>query len=101
MAERYWTQAWPSWVRRWYGVVLRVLVGGAGALLGIGLIWLAGFAATFKNTRPDWDGESLTILFLGIAVVMVAFALAVWPSRLTIGVAALAAVAIPVIGGIV
>lgn len=80
---------------------MRVLVGALGILAGLGLIWLAGFAATFKKTQAEWDGEALTILFLGVAIVVVALALAVRPSRLTISLAAFTAVAIPVVGAII
>lgn len=101
MPDRAWTRLWPSWVSRWYGIVLRVLVGVLGMLAGLGLIWLAGFAATFKKTQPEWDGEALTVLFLGMVTVVVAIALAVRPSRLTFVLAALTALAIPIVGGII
>ncbi len=98
MAERSWTRSWPSWAGRWYGVVFRVLVGLIGTLVGLGLTWLAGFAATFKDNQPDWDGESLTLLVLGIVTAVLAIALALRPSRLTVALAAATAVAIPTVG---
>ena len=51
MAENDWLELWPAWARRWYGMVLRILFGATGSMLGIGLIALANFGATFKSSN--------------------------------------------------
>ncbi len=101
MAERAWTDPWPAWSRRWFGIALRVLAGGLGTFVGLALIMLANFGATFKKDQPEWDGESLTILFLGLATILTAIAVAVRPSRLTVAFALVTAVAIPLVGSII
>lgn len=101
MAENDWLELWPAWARRWYGMVLRILFGATGSMLGIGLIALANFGATFKKQQPEWDGEAISILVLGLATVTVSLAVLVRPSRLTILSTVIVAIAIPVVGSIV
>lgn len=57
---------WPAWMDRWYGIVLRLIVGVGGVLVGLGLLWLANFGASFKRDVPQWDLESVLILLAGL-----------------------------------
>ena len=101
MAENYWVELWPGWTRRWDGMVLRILFGATGSMIGFGLIALANFGATFKKDQPEWDGEAISILILGIATIAVSLAVMFRPSRLSILSTVIVVIAIPVVGSIV
>ena len=98
MPENHWVELWPGWARHWYGMVLRILLGAIGTMLGIGLIALANFGATFKKDQAEWDGEAISILILGLATITVSLAVLIRPSRLTILSAVAVLIAIPVVG---
>lgn len=101
MPDGAWTDTWPAWSRRWFGIALRVFAGVLGTLAGVVLIVLANFGATFKKSQPEWDAESLAILFLGLATIAVAVAVTIRPSRLTVTLAVLTVFAIPLVGSII
>lgn len=101
MGERSWTEPWPGWAPKWYGIALRAVLGLLGTLVGLGLVVLANFGATYKKSPPEWNGENVTVLLLGTATIVVGLAVATKPSRLSVAVTALTAVSIPIVGLII
>jgi uncharacterized membrane protein HdeD (DUF308 family) len=91
-----WLDLWPEWSRRWQGWVLRVVIGVAGLLFGLVMLWLAFFAATFGSDPADWDAESVTIAIIGAAGIVAGLWVAIRPSR-----ASVAAVLLVVAGTLV
>lgn len=63
-----WFDLWPTWSSRWFGWVLRLLLGVVGGLFGFFLIVLASFGATYEQRSPEWGGEE--VLFLGFGVLI-------------------------------
>lgn len=91
---------WPSWSRRWFGRVVRILVLGLGSLAGLVLIWLANWAASGLRGPPAWDGEAVAMLITGIATIGVSILLAARPTRGTVTLATLDVVWIPFLGNL-
>lgn len=98
MTEFGWTETWPGWANHWIGRTIRVLVGLIGTVSGLVMIWYARGMAGFLRSQPDWDGETITVAVLGAALALAALSLSIRPSRLTVSLAALVAIAIPFVG---
>lgn len=94
------TSNWDRWMNSKRGFVLRALFGLSGSLLGLALIWVAWFGASFKRTNPEWDGEVTALLILGVAVILASLHAAVRPSVRNAVVAAVVIALVPVAGGI-
>lgn len=89
---------WPGWVGTWYGIVTRLALGLAGVVLGLLLIFLGTFGATFGNQQPEWDFEASAVLLMGLIVVVTSLAAAIRPGKVTIAIWAISLVAVPVLG---
>lgn len=63
-----WLELWPHWAGRWFGWLIRSVVGLIGVLFGAFLILIANFAVGFKAT-PEWGGEHIVILVFGLVIV--------------------------------
>ena len=82
-------------------MLLRALFGFGGFLVGMGLLWLAAFAATFETSPPEWDAEALSLAVIGLAVVGSTVVAAVRPTKRNILIAGAALIAIPLVAQII
>jgi hypothetical protein len=77
-------------------LLARILFGSGGFLIGSGLFWLGGFAASFGNPEPQWDAESMALVTAGLFVVGGTVIGAFRPTKVNIAIAAAALIVIPV-----
>lgn len=82
------------------GVVLRILYALGGSALGLALVWLGWFGASFENSSPVWDGEATTLLILGAAVIVATVYASIKPTVRNATVSGLVIALVPVAGGI-
>ena len=52
-----------------------------GFLIGMGLLWLAAFAATFETSSPEWDAQAVGLAVIGLAVVASTSVAAIRPTK--------------------
>lgn len=93
-------EPWPSWSNRWFGIVVRVVVGVVGVLLSAVMVWGASLSAVFAgNLRQSvWEAGAIALFWFGIAVFGGSIWLAVRPSRASLlNVLAIVAMAILVL----
>lgn len=81
--------------------MVRTVFGIAGVLLGAAIAFLGFFGAGYMQSQPDWSGEPSVLLILGISVVVAVPAAAIRPTRLTIAIAALVLLAVPITGTVI
>lgn len=96
-----WLELWPAWSNRWYGWVGRVFIGSVGGGLGLLLVVLADFGATYKKDVPEWGLEEVTFLVFGLAIVSASIWVLFRPARASIALLAVAVVGVFVAGGLV
>lgn len=94
------TSRWERWTQRPTGMALRVVFGVLGAVLGLLLVWISWFGASFKKNEPQWDFETLVLLVLGLAVVASTVLAAVRPTKRNTLVGLLIVLLVPVAGAL-
>lgn len=94
-----WFVTWPRWSGRWFGWLLRLMIGAAGFLFGALLVWVADFGASFKQTTPEWGFEEMAILVAGLANMFASIWVLARPSKASITLLAVSVVGTLLLGG--
>ena len=78
-----WPENWPSWHSRWYGYVLRVVVGAISFLASLVLV---AVSAALGGDEGPASLQDLTFQFLGWFLMGATLTAAIKPTKVTIAV---------------